>query len=244
MIEEYRDEHKAIQLAAAKFGLFMKENSILPYNDETVAYLDMMIEAEQAKVDAGGGDKKKNTLQALKEDKQEHLELVSVLEKSMQGRGSSKAVDQAEVNLLVNRLFSLKHFGKNLTDLQTDIAYTHARTNRENPHRVKARNAVRRGGHGFGYRQASNNSIRMPFSDGSQGRTQSDLVKRQSVMRPGFSTGTMRTSQQQQTESAWSMPGSFNGPATQMAVRTSPSSLKQPPILKKTWGLSSFNPFR
>ena len=177
-------------------------------------------------------------------DKQEHLELVSVLEKSMQGRGSSKAVDQAEVNLLVNRLFSLKHFGKNLKDLQTDIAYTHARTNRENPHRVKARNAVRRGGHGFGYRQASNNSIRMPFSVGSQGRTQSVLVKRQSVMRPGFSTGTMRTSQQQQTESAWSMPGSSNGPATQMAVRTSPSPLEQPPTLKKTWGLSSFNPFR
>ena len=126
----------------------MKKNSILPYNDATVAYLDMLIEAEQAKVDAGGGRVNQNSLKSLQHDKQRHLELVAVLEKSMAGQrgGPSRAITQAEVNKNVQELYRLKHFGQNLKNLRTDIAYTHAMTNRENPHRIGSQFSSRRGG--------------------------------------------------------------------------------------------------
>lgn len=108
----------------------------------------MLIDSEQAKVDAGGGHVNKNTLKLLQEDKQRHIELVDVLEKSMQGHGGGpdKAISQDEVNLTVKQLYRLRHFGENLKNLKTDIAYTHAMTNRENPHRIKGHHTVRRGG--------------------------------------------------------------------------------------------------
>lgn len=230
MVEEYKAEHEEIQRAAAKFGIFMKEKSILPYNDATVAYLDMLIEAEQGKVDAGGGDRNKNTLKALQEDKGKHLELVDVLEKSMQGRGAAKPIDQDEVNRIVKQLYNLKHFGKTLEDLQTNIAYTHAATNRENPHRVKTRHAPRRGVlSALSFSHSSNNPIRTVVSGGSQGRSQNVIVKRNSLVRPGFSTGTMRPNQSSPVSS---MPGGFNSPASQVVIRP----YSKP---KSNWGISS-----
>ncbi|KAL9616705.1 MAG: hypothetical protein Q9160_008458 [Pyrenula sp. 1 TL-2023] len=228
LIEEYRLEHVAIQLAAAKFGLFMKENSILPYNDATVAYLDVLIDAEQAKIDAGGGDKHKNTLKALHDDKKRHLEIVGVLENSMQARGASKAIDQHEVDQIVTQLYNLKYFGQELENLKTDISGSLARTNRENPHRVRARQGARRKGHGSGHHRSSHN----------HGHNQNTLLKRQSVSRPGFSAGTMRPHQQPQvvTIRPSGMPGSFD---SGLSGREFPPVPNKPPVPKKSWALSS-----
>ncbi len=49
LIEELNDEKAQILKACAQFGLFLKENSIIPYNDAMTAYLDFMIKLEKEK---------------------------------------------------------------------------------------------------------------------------------------------------------------------------------------------------
>ncbi len=48
-IAELEDEKSEIVNACAHFGLFLKENSILPYNDAMDAYLALLIKEETAK---------------------------------------------------------------------------------------------------------------------------------------------------------------------------------------------------
>lgn len=195
LIKEYQQEHETIQMAAAKFGVFMKENSILPYNDATVAYLDMLIEAEQAKVDVGGGQKNQDRLKIYQRDKQTHLELVKILEDSMKQKGVKRAVTQPEVVQTIKQLYSLKHFGDQIEKLQTNLTTINASSNRENPHRVKTRGPARRGG--MATVRVSNNPFRMPLgtSYAAQARSQNVLAKRNSLIAPGLASGTMRTGQ-------------------------------------------------
>jgi hypothetical protein len=61
-IQEYEEEKDIIRDAAAKFGAFLKKNSITPINDATEAYLNFLIKAEQDKVDVGGKDTKMKAL--------------------------------------------------------------------------------------------------------------------------------------------------------------------------------------
>lgn len=51
---EYGLEHKQIQQVAAQFGMFLKQNSLLPVNDATVTYIDSLINVEKNKTQVGG----------------------------------------------------------------------------------------------------------------------------------------------------------------------------------------------
>ena len=163
---DWRKEHEQIQEAAAKFGLWMKNNSILPY-DATLAYLDILIKAEQAKVAAGGVNNKK-VLADLEEDKRKHEELVAVLTASMKSAGKSQPIEQDDVERIVQKLYSLKHFGKNLHQLKLDITSAHEQTNREMPHRVKNHHRARhstpsnRRPQGIELRHTSSNALVSP----------------------------------------------------------------------------------
>jgi len=68
--EEYGLEHRQIQQAAAQFGMFLKQNSLSPINDATVAYIDSLIAAEKDKIAVGGNRIK---LKALEADRAEYL---------------------------------------------------------------------------------------------------------------------------------------------------------------------------
>ncbi len=48
-ISELQQERQEILSACAHFGLFLKENSILPYNDAMEGYLTLMIKEEMEK---------------------------------------------------------------------------------------------------------------------------------------------------------------------------------------------------
>ena len=48
-IQELNDEKTQILKACAQFGLFLKENSIIPYNDAMMGYLNLMIKLEKEK---------------------------------------------------------------------------------------------------------------------------------------------------------------------------------------------------
>jgi len=142
LIREYQLEQEQIQNAAALFGLFLKKHSITPYNDATLAYLDILIQDEQAKIDAALSsnipvEANKKRLSALTEDKRRHIELVDVLTQSMKSNANFKVLDEAGVDHVVRGLYNLKHFGKNLQSVKHTIASAHRATYRERPYRIQ-----------------------------------------------------------------------------------------------------------
>lgn len=137
-LKEYRSEHHQIQEATAKFGLFLKKNSITPYNDATLAYLDLLIQGEKEKIQAGGN---KARLRSLANDRTRHTELVDVLTKNMATSAVLQDLDEKHVEKLVTDLYRLKHFGENLKRVNTTISSAHQATYRERPHRVQQKNS-------------------------------------------------------------------------------------------------------
>jgi hypothetical protein len=95
--KEYGQEHKQIQQAAAQFGMFLKQNSLSPINDATIAYIDSLIAAEKDKILVGGN---KTKLMALEADRAEYL--VSVL--SPQGVFSARMSFQPFLDRLCTRM--------------------------------------------------------------------------------------------------------------------------------------------
>jgi GTPase SAR1 family protein len=218
LMEEWQKEHKQIQEAAAKFGLWMKANSILPYNDATIAYLNILIEAEQAKVDAGGMGNRK-VLADLEEDKRKHQELVAVLTESMKDTGKFQRIDQGKIQRIIQSLYNLKHFGKNLEQLKIDITEAHAETNRELPHFVKIKHTSRSSNSlcpklpMTGYGQAQSHPRSASYQSTHQLVLRSapspTYAQTQQVMRPGFASGTMRTGPNG-ASALMTMPGAFS----------------------------------
>ena len=214
LMAEMRAEHAQIRDAAAKFGLWMKANSIIPYNDATLAYLDVLITNEQAKVDAGGLNNKK-VLADLEEDKRKHEELVAVLTASMKSSGKTQPIEQAEVDRIVQSLYNLKHFGKSLEELQIGITQAHEMTNRELPHRVNHRH-MSRGNHSrsaSSHRHGSNGSSQSynvnSYQQSHQHSAGPTRLQRPQSMQPGFASGTMRPNSSLSPTAIQPMPGSF-----------------------------------
>ena len=135
-VREYQNEHSQIREAAAHFGIFLKAHSITTINDLTIAYIDFLIRQEEDLVNAGGRSRK---LKSLQKDRQKHLELVDALTRSMAEKPGSRCstLSGRDVNSIVRKLYSLKHFGENLKLLKETIALAHQATNREIPYRVK-----------------------------------------------------------------------------------------------------------
>jgi hypothetical protein len=152
-IKEYEKEHDTIRLSAATFGAFLKMHSITPINDATEAYLQFLIKGEQDKVDVGGNDIKLN---GLMEDLRRHKEIVKVLTDSTNSNPGSVDLSEANVGKMVQDLYRLKHFGKNLRSLQHGISLAHQATNRERPI------TVRRGPNGGSGRRPPKLEIRNP----------------------------------------------------------------------------------
>jgi hypothetical protein len=76
-VSEYRQEHEIIRVAAAKLCVFLKNNSLAPYNDALIASLDLLIKEEQAKVQWVGGNDKR--LLSLTKERQKHAEAIEVI---------------------------------------------------------------------------------------------------------------------------------------------------------------------
>ena len=137
LIEEYKQEQRIIRDAAAMFCIFLKKNSLVPYNDALIAYLDFLIKEEQAKVQAGGNNKR---LLSLTEERHKHQEAIKLITQHMNSSARSIDLSEGAVDRMVQGLYNLKHFGKNLRDLQQGITTAHQATYRERPYTVKRRN--------------------------------------------------------------------------------------------------------
>lgn len=136
LIQEIEAGFHTIRSAAAQFGIFLKRNAIMPYNDATLDYLNRCIEEEAGKVQAGGsGDKLDNLKQYRKEYEQEIYHLEEYMAKGTQ----ELPLDQAGVDILMKDLYSLKHYGLMLSDMCNVIHSLPSGANRERAHMLRAR---------------------------------------------------------------------------------------------------------
>ncbi|RFU74130.1 aaa atpase domain containing [Trichoderma arundinaceum] len=143
-IEEYNQELDEIRRAAARFCIFLRQNSITIINDATLDYLDMLILDEKAAIETCRQrsipiDANMKRLQALKDDRQIHIELVETFEQNMIDPTCTDdmSLDEQGVDALVKRLYELKHFGASLKHIKYVIDSSLEETNRERPFRVK-----------------------------------------------------------------------------------------------------------
>lgn len=139
LINEYRFEQDEIEKANAKFGFYLKQNSITPYNDARLAYLDHLIKQEENKLHASrvigdnehDEDMRKRTqavIDALELSRRQYIEYEKILNDAMDHDGNSD--DQPlqgpkDVYALVTTLYDLKHFGKSLRDNKDGIIHRH-----------------------------------------------------------------------------------------------------------------------
>ncbi|CAG9982203.1 unnamed protein product [Clonostachys byssicola] len=171
LIGEYKSEHTQIQEAAARFGLCLKAWALTPINDATEDYINMLIQDEQSKIEAGrqlghNVDVNKKRLEGLKEDKQAHLELVNTLTKHMLAPRNEKEqlLDEKGVEQLVAGLYGLPHFGQNLEAVKNTITSAHESTYRERPYRIGGRSGV-----GFGaWRSKSQQALARTIKTGQK----------------------------------------------------------------------------
>lgn len=133
-VSEYQQELETIRTAAAKFGVFLKKFSITPVNDALLEYLDFLIKEEQAKVQAGGKDKK---LRTLVEDRRQHEQAIALLTRTMNSEADWNDLTDGGIDRIVQQLYSLKHFGDNLKNLKQGITTAHEGTYRERPYAVR-----------------------------------------------------------------------------------------------------------
>ncbi|KAK3294226.1 uncharacterized protein B0H64DRAFT_343451 [Chaetomium fimeti] len=110
-IAEFRLEHTQVQEAAIQFGFFLKRHAIEPYNDATVEYVDHLIQQEKLKIKSGG---KKKALSMLEKYKAEHLQKVAALTQAMARGDTDLVLDDQGARQLVDSLYGLPHFGKDL----------------------------------------------------------------------------------------------------------------------------------
>lgn len=134
-VEEYKAEHDQIRQAAAQFSNFLRREAIALYNDKTQAYIEFLINEEEAKVHAGKSNKK---LLDLQEDLKKYLEEVAILEKNVGTHANYPALTTNDIDRLVRNLYGLKHFGKNLEALKKKNVRIYEAQNREVNHRVRS----------------------------------------------------------------------------------------------------------
>ena len=113
-IAELRSEHREIQEAAAKFSIYLKSNSITHYNDATVEYLEHLIEGEKTIVSEGGS---RARLGSLKEDLDQYKRFISAIDEGKKTNLNCQVLDETGIAQLVQKLYSLPHYGRMLKKL-------------------------------------------------------------------------------------------------------------------------------
>ena len=125
LIDELKQEHRAIQEAAAQFSIYLKSISITPYNDATLEYLDHLIREERSKVGYGGDPER---LDGLEKDRMQYAEFVKAMSLSIEAGKGYKILDADGVYDLVQGLYNLWHSGNDLKKIAKVVGSAYAAT--------------------------------------------------------------------------------------------------------------------
>ncbi|KAF8426193.1 hypothetical protein EV426DRAFT_641150 [Tirmania nivea] len=141
-IAAIKAEYEEIEGAAIRFSIFLKQNSITPYNDATIDYLGFMIKEERGKV-AVGGDRSK--LDDLEKYLVQYQEQVKILTERMESGKGCELLNAQEVQKRVQELYSLFHYGSQLRQIKSVVHQAHGDTFREESHNVRVKSKLWRG---------------------------------------------------------------------------------------------------
>jgi len=86
----------------------------MPYNDSTLDYLDRLMQEETNKAKAGGSRDKLNNLM---QHRREYEQQVRILDEYMEKGEDHKLLTRDGVNVLMQHLYGLKHYGESLRDM-------------------------------------------------------------------------------------------------------------------------------
>ncbi|XXG95290.1 hypothetical protein Hte_001551 [Hypoxylon texense] len=130
-IAEFEAELERIRSAAARFGLFLKKNSIVPYNDAMIRYLDELIKDERQTIafnrsENVATEKNETRLQDLEKSRRQYQERIKMLEEQMESSESASPLDEQGVEELVKDLYALPTWGQNLQAMQNAIEWSKA----------------------------------------------------------------------------------------------------------------------
>jgi len=123
-IKSCEDAERQIQEAAAQFCYFLKVNSITPYNDAMLSYLDHLIREERDKVEITRSNR--DRLEGLEKRRREYEQRINVLTKYINHptKHGQKPLDEAGIKRLINDLYGLKHWGSNLQNILSVVDAT------------------------------------------------------------------------------------------------------------------------
>lgn len=131
-IQESDYEYREIRDAAVRFGEFLQKHAITTYNDAMEEYLNHLIKQEKGKVNAGGS---RERLESLERHLSEHLEQRKILRDNISSGSTDELLDEAGVEALVDHLYRLKHWGKNLREIKDKAEADYLAEYREKPYR-------------------------------------------------------------------------------------------------------------
>ncbi|KAI1134647.1 hypothetical protein F5Y05DRAFT_406417 [Hypoxylon sp. FL0543] len=132
----FQKELKEIRNAAAHFGLFLRRNCIVAYNDAMIRYLDELIKEEQQtiafhKSNNVPADTNEARLGDLERSRREYQERIKLLEERTKDSTKAKALDEKGVEDFINKLYDLPNWGQSLRDIQSAIEWSKAADFRE-----------------------------------------------------------------------------------------------------------------
>ncbi|KAM0553118.1 hypothetical protein ACHAPJ_007667 [Fusarium lateritium] len=138
--EDFRYEHQQLREATARFLAYLKRHAITPINDATEAYYNELIKAEENNIQAGKDAKMnvdgyKKRLEHLIEDREAHLQLTETIKQNMHAPREpvERLLTQQGVEELVEKLYNLNHWGKNLRIIKNIITTSKNAAYRERP---------------------------------------------------------------------------------------------------------------
>ncbi|KAM0227936.1 hypothetical protein ACHAPO_011144 [Fusarium lateritium] len=140
--KEYEDERDQIRTAMVRFVAYLKKHAITAVNDRTENYYTELIKIEENKIQRAK-DRRMNVdvnikkLESLKQDLDAYLELTETIKQNMRAPrdSSDKLLTQDGVRKLIQELYDLPHFGRNLENMKTVIVSSHETNGRERLHR-------------------------------------------------------------------------------------------------------------
>ena len=116
-IKEYEEEKKFIFDCASHFGVFLKENAMIPFNDSVSEYLDMLIRDEEH-MEVAIRDYRRIT--QLRKDKQTYEQRKRIIEENIKSSSGGKRIPTfipiETINKMREDLCSLPHNGRTLRE--------------------------------------------------------------------------------------------------------------------------------
>lgn len=114
-IKELEDEKNFIFECASFFGVFLKENAMIAYNDSFSEYLDMLIKEEKAKEKLIRDDEK---IQKMQRDKRTYEMKKDVIMTNIASgcQDKSKTIPIEKIYEMREKLCSLRHNGRTLKE--------------------------------------------------------------------------------------------------------------------------------